>query len=123
MDAFSAIADLIVLIATFLGVKRMLAGMPRNTPRARLGLRIARIGTCSVGGVLIVVSLVFMVKKIDHVRKALSTQGTITGVQHSKHSWAPYSFYVEFQASGRQRHEFAHTYLVFSKKEGDRVTL
>lgn len=117
MDAFSALADLLILIGTLLGVKKMLSMSRRDTPRARLGLRIGRIGTWAVGGVIVVVSLVLAIRKIDHFRNALYTQGTITGVQHSSHSFAPYSFYVEFQALGRRRHEFAFTYLVFPKKE------
>jgi len=123
MDAFTAIADLIVLICILLGVKQMAAVADLKTPRARLGLRIARIMTCSVGGVIVMVSLVLAVRKIDHFRNALYTQGTITGVQHSSHSLAPYSFYVEFQAAGRRRDEYAFTYLVFPKKERDKVTL
>ena len=61
--------------------------------------------------------------KIDHFRTALYTQGTITTVQHSSHSFAPYSFYVEFRVGGRWRREYAFAYLVFPKKEGEKVTL
>jgi hypothetical protein len=95
----------------------MVSVADRKTRRARLGLRIARNMTCSVGGVIVIVSLVLA------VRNALYTQGTITAVQHSSHSFAPYSFYVEFRAADRRRNEFAFTYLVFPKKERDKVTL
>src|SRR5260221_14363359 len=93
-----------------------------DTPRTRLDLRIGRIGTWTLAAA-IVVSFVLAVRKIDHFRTALYTQGTITTVQHSSHPFAPYSFYVEFRVGGRCRREYAFTYLVFPKKEGDRVTL
>src|SRR5436190_1755621 len=103
IDPFVGLCDLIILILTFVSVRKMIAEARARaqSPRAHRVLQICRIATYMLGVFIILASLRLAILKVIHIRQAPSAQGVITGVQHSSHTIAPYSFYLELNAARR----------------------
>lgn len=127
MDTFRFICDLVTLGLLLAGVRQMvrpLRGTARTSAKVRRALRISRVGTATLGLGIIAWCLVLSIEKVVHIYTAPSAPGTVTTVQKSSHYITPYSFYVKFTtAQGQQRREYAFTSVLFSKAEGDSVTV
>ena len=126
MDGLQALGDTIILVLLAVRLRMLFTDARegiRSSPRIRIGLRIARLVTYGVGLVIIAVSLILAVGNIRRIVTAPSARGVITYVQHSSHTFTPWSYYVNFRAGNRRRHEFAYTSSIFERKAGDSVTV
>ena len=124
IDGITALSEAIVLTITLAGVRRMVRlqlERTKYTPRLLRVMRVCRIGTYAVGAVIILFAVYLAVTKARHIQSLRSTLGTITGVQKSHHTIAPYSFYADYTADGRRKHDFLNTWTPFSRNKGDAV--
>lgn len=126
IDGITLACEAITLFATLWGVRRMVRSSMESrkyTPRQMRLIRICRFGTYGVGCVIILFGVYLALTKAMHIRSMESTSATITAVQESSKSYAPYSFYVNYNAGGRSQRGFLRTWTPFSKNRGDTITV
>ena len=126
IDIVTALCEAITLAMTMYGLRKLMRRQWESTkypPGVMRILRICRYGSYAVGAVIILFGVYLSVTKAMYIRSLESTSGTITAVQESHITIAPYSFYVDYKIGSRLHHEFLHTFSPFSKKKGDTLTV